>query len=78
MLGRTHGQAASPSTLGKEIKVISKRLTREIDTFKKIKGLAKFSGATGNYHTFNIVDSSIDWQKVNKRFNDEVSDCLTN
>ena len=67
-LSRTHGQAASPSTLGKEIKVISKRLTREIETFKKIKGLAKFSGATGNYHTFNIVDSSINWQKANKRF----------
>ena len=67
-LSRTHGQAASPSTLGKEIKVISKRLSREIETFKKIKGLAKFSGATGNYHTFNIVDSSINWQKANKRF----------
>ena len=67
-LSRTHGQAASPSTLGKEIKVISKRLSREIETFKKIKGLAKFSGATGNYHTFNMVDSSINWQKASKRF----------
>ena len=55
-----------PSTLGKEIKVISKRLSREIETFKKIKGLAKFSGATGNYHTFNMVDSSINWQKQAK------------
>ena len=56
-LSRTHGQAASPSTLGKEIKVISKRLSREIETFKKIKGLAKFSGATGNYHTCLLYTS---------------------
>ena len=43
-------------------------LTYRKKTFKKIKGLAKFSGATGNYHTFNMVDSSINWQKASKRF----------
>jgi len=67
-LARTHGQAASPSTLGKEFKVFSARLSREIQILKAIKPLAKFSGATGNFHTFDIVDSSIDWPKANKRF----------
>ena len=63
-----HGQAASPSTLGKELKVFSARLAREIQILKAIKPLAKFSGATGNFHTFDIVNSSIDWPKANKRF----------
>ena len=67
-LARTHGQAASPSTLGKEFKVFSARLSREIQILKTIKPLAKFSGATGNFHTFDIVNSSIDWPKANKRF----------
>ena len=67
-LARTHGQAASPSTLGKEFKVFSARLSREIQILKAIKPLVKFSGATGNFHTFDIVNSSIDWPKANKRF----------
>ena len=55
-LARTHGQAASPSTLGKEFKVFSTRLERELEILKAIKPLAKFSGATGNFHTFELVD----------------------
>ena len=67
-LARTHGQAASPSTLGKEFKVFSTRLERELEILKAIKPLAKFSGATGNFHTFELVDSSINWPKENKKF----------
>ena len=67
-LARTHGQPASPSTIGKELKVFSSRIDREIKILKSIKPLAKFSGATGNFHTFNIVDDSIDWPKLNKSF----------
>ena len=67
-LARTHGQPASPSTIGKELKVFSKRIDREIEILKNIKPLAKFSGATGNYHTFNIVDSSVNWPNLNKVF----------
>jgi len=51
-LARTHGQPASPSTIGKELKVFSSRIDREIKILKSIKPLAKFSGATGNFHTF--------------------------
>ena len=67
-LARTHGQAASPSTIGKELKVFLSRIELEIEILKSIKPMAKFSGATGNYHTFNIVDNSIDWQIKNKKF----------
>ena len=67
-LARTHGQPASPSTLGKEFKVFAARLDREISILKKVKPLAKFSGATGNYHTFSIVDSKINWSQINNKF----------
>ncbi len=67
-LARTHGQPASPSTLGKEFKVFASRLDREISILKSIKPMAKFSGATGNYHTFDIVDTKIKWSQMNKKF----------
>ena len=67
-LSRTHGQPASPSTIGKELKVFSSRLDREIRILKKIIPMAKFSGATGNYHTFDIAVDKIDWLKASKRF----------
>ena len=67
-LARTHGQPASPSTLGKEFKVFASRLDREISILKSIKPMAKFSGATGNYHTFDIVDTKINWSQINKKF----------
>tara|TARA_B100000963_G_scaffold240726_1_gene210639 strand:+ start:4118 stop:5464 length:1347 start_codon:yes stop_codon:yes gene_type:complete len=68
LLSRTHGQAASPTTIGKELKVFNTRIYREINTFKSIKPLAKFSGATGNYHTFEITNSKIDWPTINSKF----------
>ena len=67
-LARTHGQPASPSTLGKEFKVFASRLDREISILKSVKPMAKFSGATGNYHTFDIVDNKIKWSQINKKF----------
>ena len=68
LLSRTHGQPASPTTIGKELKVFESRITREIKTFKNIKPLAKFSGATGNYHTFEITNNKNDWPKINSKF----------
>ena len=67
LLARTHGQAASPSTLGKEIKVFQQRLIRQKDILKKMKPLAKFGGATGNFHTLDLSDENINWvSKTNK------------
>ena len=68
LLSRTHGQAASPTTIGKELKVFGARIDREINTFKNIKPLAKFSGATGNYHTFEITNNKIDWPTMTSKF----------
>ena len=67
-LSRTHGQPASPSTIGKEIAVFNTRLIKQIATLKSIKPLAKFSGATGNYHTFSILDPKINWQTFTNKF----------
>ena len=68
MLARTHGQAASPSTLGKEMKVFVERLKRQRDTLKNMKPLAKFGGATGNFHTLVISDPNVDWLNQTKKF----------
>ncbi len=68
LLSRTHGQAASPTTIGKELKVFELRINNEFNTLKNIKPLAKFSGATGNYHTFEITNNKIDWPAVNSKF----------
>ena len=68
LLSRTHGQAASPTSIGKELKVFGARIDREINTFKNIKPLAKFSGATGNYHTFEITNNKIDWPTMTSKF----------
>ena len=68
MLARTHGQAASPSTLGKEMKVFVERLKRQRDSLKNMKPLAKFGGATGNFHTLVISDPNVDWLNQTKKF----------
>ena len=68
VLARTHGQAASPSSLGKEIKVFHHRLSRQKNILKKMKPLAKFGGATGNFHTLDLADSGIDWLSKTKKF----------
>ena len=67
-LARTHGQPASPSTLGKEMSVFNLRLYDQIKVLKNISPLAKFSGATGNYHTFKILESSYNWQSFTAKF----------
>ena len=67
LLARTHGQAASPSTLGKELKVFHQRLLRQKHILKKMKPLAKFGGATGNFHTLELSDAKVNWlSKTNK------------
>ncbi len=68
LLSRTHGQAASPSTLGKEIKVFSNRIKATIQSLKYVTPQAKFSGATGNYHTFLIANDKINWPNNNRKF----------
>jgi len=67
MLARTHGQAASPTTIGKELKVFHQRLLRQREMLKKMRPMAKFGGTTGNYHTLELSDPNINWvSKTNK------------
>ena len=67
-LSRTHGQAASPSTFGKEITVFLSRLDNEIKTLKSIKVKGKWGGATGNFHTLVLIDEKKNWINFIKGF----------
>ena len=67
-LSRTHGQAASPSTFGKEINVFLSRLDNEIKTLKSIKVKGKWGGATGNFHTLVLIDEKKNWINFIKGF----------
>ena len=68
MLARTHGQPASPTTLGKEIKVFIERINIQMETLKKSKIYAKFGGATGNFNAHAVSYPSIDWVKFGDLF----------
>jgi len=61
MLAKTHGQPASPTRLGKEIKVFIERLNVQIELLKGIPCYAKFGGATGNFNAHHVAYPSIDW-----------------
>lgn len=68
MLARTHGQSASPTTLGKEYAVFAARLERQIKQLKNYKILAKINGATGNYNAHNAAFPKTDWMGFSKKF----------
>ena len=63
LLARTHGQAASPTRMGKEIQVFVERLEKQIKLLNFIPYNAKFGGATGNFNAHHIAYSSINWKK---------------
>jgi adenylosuccinate lyase len=62
MLAYTHGQPASPTRLGKEIKVFAYRLEKQFNELKNIKFPAKFGGATGNFNAHHVAYPHISWQ----------------
>lgn len=68
MLARTHGQSASPTTAGKEFKVYSARLERQIEQIEKHEILAKLNGATGNYNAHIAAYPKVDWIKFTTEF----------
>jgi len=61
MLAKTHGQPASPTRLGKEIKVFIERLNVQVELLKGIPCYAKFGGATGNFNAHHVAYPQIDW-----------------
>ena len=68
MLAKTHGQPASPTRLGKELKVFTYRLSRQLELLKKVAISGKFGGATGNFNAHNIAFPEIDWAEFGNRF----------
>ncbi len=71
MLAKTHGQPASPTKLGKEVRVFVYRLQRQLETLKAQRITAKFGGATGNYNAHHVAYPDYDWAAFGNRFVDE-------
>jgi adenylosuccinate lyase len=68
MLSRTHGQTASPTTLGKELANFVARLERAIDAFDKVEIFGKLNGAVGNYNAHVIAYPDADWRRISGDF----------
>lgn len=68
MLGRTHGQPAVPTTLGKEIAVFVSRLNSQLNILKRTKFTGKLNGAVGNYNALYFAFPKIDWINFSKNF----------
>lgn len=68
MLAKTHGQPASPTRLGKEIRVFTYRLRKQLELLKKVSISGKFGGATGNFNAHHVAYPEIDWAEFGGRF----------
>ncbi len=68
MLAKTHGQPASPTRLGKEIKVFVYRLEEQLRSLKETPITAKFGGATGNYNAHHVAYPQYDWREFGNQF----------
>ena len=72
MLARTHGQAASPTRLGKEFMVFVERISNQVDTLIQVPFTSKFGGATGNFNAHAIAFPKKDWIKLGNEFTEGV------
>lgn len=68
MLSRTHGQTASPSTMGKEMANVAARLRRQLDQIRQVPLLGKINGAVGNYNAHLSAYPEIDWETTAQQF----------
>ncbi|PWA88378.1 Adenylosuccinate lyase [Artemisia annua] len=68
MLSRTHGQPASPTTLGKEMVIFAERLSRERRDISQVEILGKFAGAVGNYNAHAAAYADVNWPQVAEQF----------
>ena len=68
ILARTHGQPASPTTLGKEMAVFVGRWRRQIRQIEAIEYLGKFNGTVGNFHTHTIAYPDLPWEELSRAF----------
>lgn len=72
MLARTHGQPASPTRLGKEIKVFEIRLREQMKALESVPFAAKFGGATGNFNAHTVAYPKHDWHAFGKHFVEDI------
>jgi adenylosuccinate lyase len=68
MLARTHGQPASPTTIGKELYVFAERIEKQIQLLNAVPFSAKFGGATGNFNAHTVAYSNINWVEFANHF----------
>ncbi len=68
LLARTHGQAASPTTMGKEIANVAQRLKKQLTNFAAVKISGKINGAVGNFNAHIVAYPEVDWLKFSKHF----------
>ena len=68
MLAMTHGQAASPTTVGKEIMVFVKRIEKQMEQVRTVSIQGKFSGATGNWSAHKVAYPEVNWQPFSRKF----------
>lgn len=68
MLARTHGQPASPTRLGKEIRVFTERLRAQLELLAAVPFAAKFGGATGNFNAHHVAYPQISWKDFGDSF----------
>ncbi len=68
MMSHTHGQPATPTTVGKEFATIAYRLKRQLKRKESVPFLAKFNGAVGNYNAHIVAYPEVDWLKVSYNF----------
>jgi adenylosuccinate lyase len=71
MLARTHGQPASPTRLGKEIKVFIERIEKQVNALTAVPYSAKFGGATGNFNAHHVAYPQLDWVAFGNKFVNE-------
>lgn len=71
MLAKTHGQPASPTRMGKEIRVFAYRLEKQIELLKQVPVSGKFGGATGNFNAHRVAFPDRDWRAFAKKFLNE-------
>ena len=72
MLSRTHGQSASPTTVGKEFINVAARMERQIGQFENIEILGKINGAVGNYNAHFAAYPEVDWRAQSREFVQEL------
>ena len=72
LLARTHGQAASPTRMGKEINVFIERIDEQLKLLNNIPFSAKFGGATGNFNAHHVAYKNIDWKEFADKFINDV------